>query len=120
MHVTIERKEEVYGLFKKKTRYGVIATIVFSEEEKAIITKAKLTNMYAMDYQIEYMDSGVMVSGAPEFKQLLKAPHERWFHSISEANDWERELRDKQLPLTKAIIDREGETKSAGPSSFEI
>ena len=75
MHVKIDRHEQSQGFFKKRTLYCVTLTITFSEEEKAIIKKARLEDDYALLYKLtNYLDTGETIDHGTKFKELLKKP----------------------------------------------
>lgn len=113
MHVNIERKEETKGIFSRRTLHRVTVSVTFTEEEQAIIKKAKIADDYALLFTINnYLDSGENVQHGAKFSKLMKGPFSRAFLSLSEATAWERELKERSLPALKRIIENEG-----GPSS---
>lgn len=120
MHVTVNRRETQKGMVFKKTLYWVDCTIVFSEEEKAIIKKAQLTDNYAMLYKV-FMGDGIYADHGTTFKEFLTGkPQGRAFFSVGEANDWERDLRERQVHAMKDVIEGERGPTSRGPSAFEL
>src|SRR5690349_5928248 len=74
MRVTIQHREEVAGLVGDKRQYYVDCTVVFSEEEKAIIRVRGLNDHFIVaeaptppPAMFLYMAAGVMMAFTPLF-----------------------------------------------------
>ena len=117
MHATIERQKARAGLFGLSKGYEVKLTVVFSEEEKAIIRRAGLGKYWGFSFPINY--NGVKMDAGPEIRHLMQKPYIRSFSALSDAVEYENDLKSTHLQTLKAIIAAEDAPPSSS-SSIEL
>lgn len=115
MRITIEHKEETKGLLFKKPSYAVRLTIVFSEEELAIIKHRKLKD-YPL-YSYDMFEDGEIV-GLPIGLFMDGRPAVRSFDNLVNAKAFEAELKEKHLPALRSLLDASRETGKT--DTFEL
>ncbi len=139
MKIDIKPLEKSQGLVFKKKLHGVELSVLFSEEEQAIILERKLGRTMLMERGApagtdpEKMENRGLarkivasaIAGDMDasnfhltFNKLLKAPDTYWFETPSEAKDYIAELKEVVLPLTKSYLEDNKEAASA--DSFEL
>jgi hypothetical protein len=114
MHVTIERREVKRGLLRNRTGYEVILTVVFSEEEKAVIKSRNLTKHWIY----EWVDTQHGPQGVSVNRLITKGKYEYPADDMTDALAWENQIRDS-LPRFKALIDV-NKADSNKTDSFEL
>ncbi len=138
MKIDIKPVEKTQGLLRRTTLHGVELTVLFSEEEKAIIQERKLGLANLMDRPIppdvnaekiekrglakKLVIAAAMGSDALgyhlTFNKLLKGPDTYFFRTPIEAKDYIAELKEEVLPLAKGYL--EGNKDAATSDSFEL
>ncbi len=138
MKIDIKPVEKTHGLLRRTTLHGVELTVLFSEEEKAIIAERKLGLTNLMDRPIppdvnaekiekrglakKLVMAAAMGSDSLgyhlTFNKLLKGPDTYFFKTPIEVKDYIAELKEEVLPLTKAYL--EGNKEAASSDSFEL
>ena len=117
MRVTFERTERAGGFLWLQKKYAVKLTIVFSEEEKAIIKSRSLART-PNAYWIWEGTKG----GAPQGVSLQRMVNEGSYiwpaDSMAEAEGWEAEVREA-LPRLKALLDVSGQPANK-TDTFEL
>ncbi len=138
MKVDIKHVEKKQGMVFKKVFHGVQLTVIFSEEEKAIIKERKLERELVAERGLsaekdEWKENnrGIaskLVTAAVKgidanspnltIGKLLKGPDTYYFDTITEAKDYDNLLRDTLPQMKNYIMDNaEVEEKE---TSFEI
>jgi hypothetical protein len=138
MKIDIKPVEKSQGLMFKKTLHGVELSVIFSEEEQAIIRERKLemVNLMMRDIPADVDADKVQKRGLAKkvaiiatmgadrlayhltFNKLLKGPDTYFFATPIEAKDYILELKEDVLPLAKAYL--EGNKDTASSDSFEL
>lgn len=138
MKVDIKHVEKSQGLVFKKKFYGVALTIVFNEEEKAIIEERDLRKYSVVERDTpadvdeeKHEKRGLMkklatavVSGSDAnhfhltLNKLMNGTDTYYFETPLEAKSYEVELKEA-LPILKDNIMANASTEDAG-STFEL
>ena len=138
MRVDIKPVEKSQGLVFKKKLHGVQLSVMFSEEEKAIIQERKLGHTILLERATPAdVDAGkhanrglakkmltAAVSGMDAnhfhltFSKLMHGPDTYFFETPIEVKEYIHELKEDILPLAKAYL--EGNKEAADADSFEL
>lgn len=139
MKVSLKHIEKKQGLVFKKTLHGVELGVIFSEEEKAIISERKLGRTILMERGApadtdpdKMANRGLAkkiamsaIKGDMDannfhmtFNKLIKGTDTYWFDTPIEAKDYNDILREETLPLAKAYL--EGNKDTGSEDSFEL
>lgn len=138
MKITIKHEEKSQGLVFKKKLHGVALTVIFSEEEKAIIRERELTRVILLergapaDVDAEkHANRGLArklataaIAGIDAnnfditFGKLLADTDRYWFDTPIEAKDYEAMLKSDTLPTAKSYI--EGNAETGTGDTFEL
>jgi hypothetical protein len=138
MKIDIKPVEKTQGLIRKTTFHGVELSVLFSEEEQAIIRQHKLELTSLMDRPIppdvnadKVENRGLVkklaiaaTSGVDSlgyhltFRKLLRGPDTYFFKTPIDAKEYIAELKEVVLPLAKAYL--EGNKEVADSDSFEL
>ena len=116
MKVTINHEEQQVGLLFKKTRYHMRATVVFDDQELALIKKHDL-----WEFPLVHIDTdassgiamGVNVKGAHKGGAIF------WSSELGEIKNCERELK-AQLVELKEIFEGAASHNPSKSESFEL
>ncbi len=126
------------GMIFKKVLHGVELSVMFSEEEKAIIADRKLDRTILRERDApadvdaeKHANRGLarkLVTAAVAgrdannfhltFGKLLRGADIYFFETPIEAKDYIAELKSEVLPLAKAYL--EGNKEAASSDSFEL
>lgn len=139
MKIDIKPVEKNHGgLFRKRTLHGVELTVLFSDEEQAIIQQRKLESIALMERGVpadvdeeKIANRGLVkklaiaaTSGADAlgfnltFRKLLRGSDTYFFETPIEAKHYIEALKSDTLPTAKAYL--EGNKDAASADSFEL
>ena len=122
MKVDIKNVEKTKGMLRKTTYYGVQLTVLFTEEEKAVIKNRNLGNLVILE-------RGQSADQKPEPRlvemgifnltpsTLLDGPNLHWFETLGQTKQYIDNLKEALTEL-KDVIDANKET--AEDQSFEL
>lgn len=139
VNLTRETKQERDGLFKKKTYFGVLLQIEFSEEELAIIKENGLKDAEILKVGLDplglkrlkkLIEDGIVSPDdsaynlhvwhlLPEKRKKKPPVWSRHYASVLEADNLEAAIREKLPELKNYIMANGGEAKE-GTESFEL
>ncbi|MEO1700931.1 MAG: hypothetical protein AAFR71_02680 [Pseudomonadota bacterium] len=138
MKVDIKPVEKKQGMIRKTTLHGVELTVIFSEEEKAIIKERDLASVTLLERDVpadvdpeKVANRGLVkklaiaaTSGIDAlnydltFATLLKGPDTYFFFTPLDAKAYIAELKEDILPKAKEYLEYNAEAASA--DSFEL
>ena len=138
MKIDIKPVEKSTGMIFKKVLHGVELSVLFSEEEKAIIAARALERTVLRERGApadidadKHANRGLarkLVTAAVAgrdannfhltFGKLLRGGDVYFFETPIEAKDYINELKSEVLPLAKAYL--EGNKEAASSDSFEL
>ena len=138
MKIDIKPVEKKHGLIRRQTLHGISLTVVFSDEEKAIIKERRLEPIALMERDIpidvnaeKHEKRGLLkkvaiaaTSGVDAldfhltFRKMLRGPDIYFFRTPVEAKAYVAQLKEEILPLVKSYLD--GNKEAATEDSFEL
>lgn len=138
MKVDIKPVEKTLGMIRKTTLHGVELTVIFSEEEKAVIEERGLFRVTLMERDVpadvdpeKVANRGLVkkiaiaaVSGTDAltydltFMTLLNGTDTYYFFTPLDAKAYIAELKEDILPKTKQYLELNAE--AASEDSFEL